>query len=71
MSAMLPSARQSPYGGFERVGRKVRERGARHMVMQGLALYYQSLIHRVVDDTAAYFDHVVQRASRSRSDRPG
>jgi hypothetical protein len=47
---------------LDRRRRKARARGARHMVSQGLTLYYQSLVHRVIEDTPSYFEHVVQQA---------
>jgi hypothetical protein len=47
---------------IEHMRRKARSRGARHMVMQGLALYHQALLHRLIDDTPSYFEQVMQRA---------
>jgi hypothetical protein len=42
--------------------RKARARGARRMVLQGLTLYYQSLVHRVHEETPEFFEDVLQRA---------
>jgi hypothetical protein len=48
--------------------RKARQRGARNMVAQGLVLYYQSLVHRVHEDTPLFVAQVMDRARRT--DRP-
>ena len=42
--------------------RKARARGARRMVSQGLTLYYQSLVHRVHEDTPEFVEDVLKRA---------
>jgi len=39
------------------------------MVSQGLALYYQSLVHRVIDDTPSYFEQVMRQARRRNEGR--
>ncbi len=44
--------------------RRARVRGARRMVFQGLTLYYQSLVHRVHEETPSFFDHVLAEAKR-------
>jgi hypothetical protein len=36
------------------------------MVSQGLALYYQALLHHVHDDTPSFFEHVMESARRQR-----
>jgi hypothetical protein len=41
--------------------RRARARGARKMVLQGLTLYYQSLVHRVHEETPAFVDRVLQQ----------
>jgi len=41
---------------------KARARGARRMVLQGLTLYYQSLVHKVHEDTPAFLEDVLKRA---------
>jgi len=46
--------------------RKARARGARRMVLQGLTLYYQSLVHRVHEDTPAFVEDVLKRARDPR-----
>ncbi len=50
----------------ERFREKARARGARRMVLQGLTLYYQSLMHRVYEDTPAYVDDILKRARDPR-----
>ena len=55
-------------GNFDAMHRKAHARGARHMVLQGLALYYQSLVHGVIEDTPSYLDRVMRRARGK--DRP-
>jgi hypothetical protein len=42
---------------------KARARGARRMVSQGLTLYYQSLVHKVHEDTPSFVEDVLKRAS--------
>jgi hypothetical protein len=46
----------------ERFREKARARGARRMVLQGLTLYYQSLVHRVHEDTPAFVEDILKRA---------
>lgn len=41
---------------------KAHARGARRMVLQGLTLYYQSLVHRVHEDNPAFLEDVLKRA---------
>ncbi len=45
--------------------RRARARGSRRMVLQGLTLYYQSLVHRVHEDTPSFFQHVLAEAKRN------
>jgi hypothetical protein len=54
---------------LDRIRRKARARGARHMVSQGLVLYYQSLVHRVVDDTPSYVEQVMRQSRRQGAER--
>jgi hypothetical protein len=44
---------------------RARARGARRMVLQGLTLYYQSLVHRVHEDSPSFFEDVLAQAQRN------
>lgn len=54
---------------FDHMRRKARARGARRLASQGLTLYYQSLVHSVIDDTPSYFERVMQQALRRAAGR--
>jgi len=45
----------------DEVLRRARIRGSRRMVEQGLTLYYQSLVHRVHEDTPTFVDRVFEQ----------
>ncbi len=44
---------------MRKLRQKARQRGTRHMISQGLTLYYWSLIHRMHEDTPFFLEHVI------------